>query len=399
VLPCGQMVSDSYRNSLIVLTLAVLCPSQLPAQQPKPPDSKALFEHGERALSKGQNAVAERDFNQLLRQGSRSAPIYTNLGVVYLRTNRPDAAIRVLAQAEKLAPAVAGIHLNLGLAYFRKREFKRAATQFGTVISADPANLQAHYLQGICRFMMDDFGLAISAFEPILDQEQDDLEYLYMLGTSYGMLKRDDDARKIFERLVKAGGETPHLHLLLGKAYLALGQNEKAEQELQRAAAGQPLPYAHYYLGVLYRKVGKLVQAAAQFEKEIETDPGNPWAFKEISEIKLESDDTAGAILLLEKGTAHNPDAPDLFAILGRAYLRVSNVPRATTAFRRAIALDGKNGSYHFQLSRALLSAGRGREANTEIERARTLMNAAPEGQMGALSRDQGTSTVPGESH
>src|ERR1700730_2160352 len=202
---------SSVAPAVVALLLSSLLAQQLATSQ----NAKAVFEHGQRALSLGQYGDAERDFNRVLQLGTRSAPTYANLGVVYLRTNRIDAAIKILRQAEQLAPDTPGIRLNLGLAYFKKHEFKKAIPNFGYVISSDPRNVQAHYLMGVCDFMTDDFGAAVTAFEPILDSQQDDLELLYMLGISYGMMKRPDDARSVFERLVKAGGDTPHLHLLL----------------------------------------------------------------------------------------------------------------------------------------------------------------------------------------
>jgi tetratricopeptide (TPR) repeat protein len=369
------------------------------AQRPEARDAKTIFEHGQRALSEGRYSLAEQDFDQLLRMGVRSASTYANLGVVYIRTNRLDAAIKALDRAKELAPAMTGIDLNLGLAYFKKREFKKAAPYFGHVISADPGNLQACYLKGISDFMTDDFAAAVDALAPIMDREHDDLEYLFMLGTSYGMLKRTDDSRQVFERLVGAGGDTPHLHLLLGKAYLALGQHEKAESELERAIVGERLPYAHYYLGVLDRQLGKLDSAAAEFEKEVEIAPGNPWAYKDLSVIKLDQADVRGAIVLLENGIARNPDTPDLLAALGRAYLQVPNPERAIQVLRHAIALDPKNSSYHYQLGRAYLKAGRRQEVRAEMARAQALMNDVAQSQMELLSRDRSTQAPPSEPH
>ncbi len=267
-------------------------------------DARVIFEQGQRALENQQYAVAEKDFKRVIELQADSAPAYANLGTVYLRTNRTDAAIGTLKHAEKLAPNVAAIRLDLGLAYFKKHEFKRAASEFSYVISADPGSLQAHYLKGTCDFMTDDFKPAIAALEPIFPREQDDLEYLYMLGVSYGMLKQANNANKIFEQLVEAGNNTPHLHLLLGKAYLALGDSDKAEAELKHATSGEPLPFAHYYLGVLYQKTGQFEQAAGEFEKEIAIAPDNAWAYKDLSDLELDRGDTADAILLLKKGTS-----------------------------------------------------------------------------------------------
>ncbi len=364
-------------------------PADLLSQQVSHTDPKAIAQDGQRALAERRYGDAERDFKQLLKLDKRSASIYSNLGVVYLRTGRPDLAIDVFLKAQALAPGVSGISLNLGLAYFRKHEFKLAAAYFAKVLASDPSNLQARYLDGMCSFMVDDFPAAIAAFEPLLAKEQNDLEYLFMLGTSYGMVKRTDDSLRIFGRLVEAGGDTPHLHLLLGKAYLALGQQDKAAVELKRATENQQLPFAHYYLGVLNRQLGRLDLASVEFEKEIEIAPGNTSAYKDLADIRLEQADAQGAVTVLEKGVARNPDTPELLATLGRAYLQVPNVARAIIVLQRATTLEPRSGTYHYQLGRAYLKAGRHAEASAEMARARVLSTEAPEGKMGALTKDQ----------
>jgi tetratricopeptide (TPR) repeat protein len=219
-----------------------------------------------------------------------------------------------------------------------------------------------------------------------------------MLGISYGMLKRSDDSREMFQRLVTVGGETQHLHLLLGKAYFALGQNQKAESEFQQAACGKSLPYAHYYIGVLYQKLGRIDDATLQFEQEIKIAPDNPWAYRDLSEMHLDRADTTGAIALLEKGTRINPNAPELFDVMGRAYLRTKDFDKAIAALQRATALDRRNGAYHAQLSRACLAAGKRSQADSEMARARALMTqGSSAGSMKKISRDRSTATSVGD--
>ena len=106
----------------VVVLLAGLCSSQCTAQYARTHDAQALIEHGQKALAEKQYAAAEQDFTRLLQLGVRTAPVYSNLGVAYLRLGKFDKAIQMLQQAQKLAPNVAGIRLNLGLAYFRERE-------------------------------------------------------------------------------------------------------------------------------------------------------------------------------------------------------------------------------------------------------------------------------------
>jgi predicted Zn-dependent protease len=149
------------------------------------------------------------------------------------------------------------------------------------------------------------------------------------------------------------------------------------------------LPYSHYYLGVLYQKMGKSGAAAAEFEKEIQISSNNPWAYEEFAKIKLDQGETAAAIALLEKAVTRNPDAPALQAALAKAYLEASEWQRAIPRLKRAIELDPKNGNYHYQLGRAYLKAGRQREARAEMATGRQLQVRVLEGQMQALSRDR----------
>ncbi len=394
-----SMTVQAKKSRLAATALLATFLPQLAAQQPAKRDLQAIALDAQSAFSQGQYSVAERDYNELLQMGAHSAAVYSNLGVVYLREGKLDAAIEMLDKAESLAPSLAGIRLNLGLAYFRRREFKKASKHFGEVLSMDAENTQARYLKGVCGFMMDDYESAVSDFEPLMGREQNDLEFMLMLGVSYGMLHRAEDSARTFERLVEAGGDTPHLHLLLGKAYLALGQQDQAASELERATESKTLPFVHYYLGMLNRQQGQLDLAATEFEKEIEIVPGNIWAYQELAGLRMDRGETRGAIAILDKGIARNPDSPLLLSTLGRAYLQVPDTGRAISNLTKAIALDPKNSSYHYQLGRAYLEAGRRDEANAEMKRARSVADELPEGKMEVLSRDQSTETEADEPH
>ncbi len=270
-----------------------------------------------------------------------------------------------------------------------------ASRYFGEVLSLEPNHVQARYLQGICGFMTDDFQAAVDSLQPLYAQEASDLEYLFMLGISDGMLKRTEESQQVFAQLVKAGGDTPHLHLLLGKAYLALGDLNAADEELMKASKDGPLPYAHYYRGVVAQKQGQMDHAADEFAQEVALIPNNPWAFKELAIIKVDRGDVRGATQLLERGVTNNPDTPDLYAALGRTYLQSANPRSAVPVLKRAISLDPRNGTYHFQLARAYQAEGLHQKAEEEMAQTRALSNGGTTGQMELLSRGPADTATP----
>jgi len=149
----------------------------------------------------GDYAKAEQGFRALIKIDPRSAAAYSNLGVVYLRTNRLDSAIKSFEAAHKLAPQSVGISLNLGLAYFRKKDFQQAIPHFDRVLRSDPTDEQARYLKGMCHFVIDDYESTVRTLEPLWTREQNNLDFLFVLGIAYGKLKRTQDSEKTFERV------------------------------------------------------------------------------------------------------------------------------------------------------------------------------------------------------
>jgi tetratricopeptide (TPR) repeat protein len=374
--------SPKQRWCCAILAVAISCVCRAGST-----DVAVLQARAEKALSQKQYVAAQQDLQQLLALGVKTAPVYSNLGVALLHSGKPDQAIQALKKAELLAPSVAGIRLNLGLAYYHEHDYKSASDYFGQVLSLAPDHEQARYLKGLCDFMMDNFQAAADGLQPLYPRQQQNLEYLYMLGISYGMLKKTEQSQTTFAQLVQAGGDTPQLHLLLGRAYLALGNFPEASKELEAASKDETLPYAHYYQGVLAQKQDQAEKAAEEFAKEVALAPNNPWAVKELALIRIGQGDSKGATQLLRQGIIDNPDAPDLYAVLARIYLQSSQPKIAQPLLEKAVALDAQNGAYHYQLARAYLAQGLHAKADAEMARTRALGRSDTTGQMEQLSR------------
>src|SRR5579863_5461983 len=72
-------------------------------------DPQKLFVQGETALRQNDLENAEHAFKAVIAVAPKSAPAYANLGVVYMRRQQWDAALRALRKAEALEPKEAGI--------------------------------------------------------------------------------------------------------------------------------------------------------------------------------------------------------------------------------------------------------------------------------------------------
>lgn len=138
--------------ALLLYTYSLGLPVAGARQAGTPPNPQPIFEEARRALAAGDYPKAELAFPEVLAIDPRSAAAYTNLGVVYIRINKPDAAINSLESAKKLAPQVVGINLNLGLAYYKKNDFRNAIPNFGRVLASEPGSVQARLSQRLVTF-------------------------------------------------------------------------------------------------------------------------------------------------------------------------------------------------------------------------------------------------------
>jgi tetratricopeptide (TPR) repeat protein len=105
------LVSFSY---YIVNSRVELSPARRLIPQQPPPNPKTLFEEAQRALIAHDYAKAERGFRGVKKIDPRSVAAYSKLGVVNMRLDRYDLAIKAFKEAEKLAPDVTGLDLDPG---------------------------------------------------------------------------------------------------------------------------------------------------------------------------------------------------------------------------------------------------------------------------------------------
>ena len=173
------------------------------------------------------------------------------------------------------------------------------------MLQSQADNYQAHYLLGMSYFMEDEYQHALATLGPLASAEQDNLDFLFVQSICYGRLKREKESEKAFDRLVRAGGDTAHLHFLLGKAYLDLYINQHAVTELQESIALTPkLSFAHYNLGVAYQRLGILEKAGKEFDLEMTITPQEPWSYENRDEVCLDLGQTDMAIKLYREALA-----------------------------------------------------------------------------------------------
>jgi tetratricopeptide (TPR) repeat protein len=351
--------------------------------------NQELFAKGQQALIAHRDSEALEIFRHLLAAGMNTAPVYSNLGVAYMRAGSFEEAVRSLEKAKQLAPALPGVDLNLGLARYRQRDYALAAKSFASHLERNPDSTQARYLKAVCSYMMNEYEDAATEFLR-LRGSQSSVDYFFMLGISLGELKRVSESEQAFAKMIAAGGDGPEVHVLLAQADLALHDNQNAEAEIAKVMAEAPdTPFAHYYRGIIYQARGDHAHALDDFEQEARLSPQEVWAFEHAGAIRLEQGDTSGAVRILRLGLDHNPRSAKLMSSLAKAYLRLNDPQRAIELLTAALKEEPQDGGLHYQLARAYQKAGLNRTAAAELRFADHLYRDADQRQVSSFSEEQ----------
>lgn len=332
-------------------------------------DPQKLFVRGETALAKGDLEAAETSFRQVLAIDPRAAAAYANLGVIAMRRKQWTTALAELRKAEKLAPQMAGVRLNIGLAYYRQNDFWHAIPAFESVVKDQPDSVQARFLLGQCYFLTNRWVEAVDTLQPIWPQQSNDLNYLYALGISADKAERKDLSDLALGKLAEVGGDSPEVHLLLGKAKLNLEAYDDSVKELTAAYEADPkLTFVNFYLGMAYAKKGDYPKAEAAFQRDIALEPDVVFNYDELGNVYFQMERDADAEKAYQQALKIEPDMLNPHIQLARIYQRQNRHQEALAELATAGKLDPTSSRLHYLRGQTLLKMGRSEEGKREIE-------------------------------
>ena len=341
-------------------------------------DAKVAFEKGQAALQAGDLDLAEKCFRQVLSVDAGSAAAYANLGVIAMRRKDWDGALTLLRKGEHLDAKMVGIRLNIGLVEFRRADYGAAIAPLSSVVRDQPDSSQARYL-GLCQVLTERYAEAMATLQPLWAERSGDVMYLYVLGIAAHNAGDTQLDEKALARMIEVGGDSPELHLILGKAYLNRLENDKAIAELERAAAESPRsPFVHFNLGLAQMRLGGKDELAEQeFRQDIAIEPDL-------------ADDYAQLGILYAREQKPE-DAKKARFGLAQLYFDKSKFAAALREADAAAKLAPESQNVHYLRARILGRLGRAAESKTEMAVTQKLMNQS----LGKARADLGDAAVP----
>jgi tetratricopeptide (TPR) repeat protein len=345
--------------------------TQSPSASPTPHALQATFEAGQKALIRGDLQQAEEKFHEVLKWDPLNVGAHANLGVIHMRRNQWGGALTEFKTAERLAPKVAGIRLNIGLVYFRESDYRAAIPPLESVVRDEPNSLQPRYLLGLCYFLAERYSQAVGALQPLWEKESSNLSYLYIVSIAADKTGKQALENQAAARMLEVGGNSPEVHLLIGKADLARQANESAMKELQAAAKANPrLPFVHFYLGIAYRRLNKFAPAKQEFRQDLTLDPNIAYTYDELGIVCSDLGQDQQAREYFREALRLNARLASSYYGLARIDFQEKRYEEAWSALAHAGKLDPHSASVHYLRGEILLGMGRRAESQSEFKMA-----------------------------
>ena len=328
---------------------------------------------------------------------SAGLPELLTEGQAALRNQQFDRAQRIYEQIVTLDPRSAQGHSNLGYALYMKGSYPRAIEEFQKSLELDPGLDETEVLLALSYFDTGQLQRAIPLLEKAYQKKKDDPDIAAHLGLAYLREKQADKALVVishwaeiqpesaealyfkgkaaqyvasnaFAKMAKVAPDSYRTHQLEAEMLRQQGLAPAAINEYKKAIAQKSdVAGLHYALGTLYREVGRLDEALAEFNQELRiTD--DPLTYYWIGDVYLQQNNMDRAQQSLLKALAIQPGLTGAELDLAKTYQAQHKTELAVKTLQAVVASDPDQQEAHYLLFGLYKEQGQMDQARKELE-------------------------------
>lgn len=380
----------------------------------------AAFSTGIVMTERDEPEAAYEQFARAAEKDPANEAIAIDIARHHLQRNQPQEAIRVLQRTAAQPGASGVVRALLAETLWSQGQAEGAVRAYEDALRVAPTLLAAYQQLAVIHVARRQTNQALAVLERSLAVASDDPTYWLSVADLFTWFSQVDpsqaprirsDLRKALERAEGAGPEAPADILRLGRGFLEIGENARAEalfQQLNDTAPKNPAvaanlaellirdgrlkearqhlevlsranPASHfpwYFLGVIDLEEKNEAEAVRMFRRSIQLKPDFEPAYSELAVALLNQNQPAEALDALRQGLDRFPTSFRLVYLSAMAEVRQEHYDRAIQAFKKAEALAADkatellNERFYFQVGATLGQAGREEESVEYLEKA-----------------------------
>jgi tetratricopeptide (TPR) repeat protein len=337
-------------------------------------DAQALMVLAREHESAGRIEAAAEVYKRIIAAWPTVAEPRRRLGILYARDGRLDAAIGLIAEAQRLAPDDPGYLNDLGHAYRTARRGDAAAEAYRRAIALRPDLGDGHFNLANLLRSQGKLHEAVAAYRLAIGADPGVVAYQINLGVTLQRMKLFEEAIATLRQAVALDAHAFEAHYNL--AFVLAGQRklDEAIRSYQAALAVKPdAAAAHLNLGVAFEETGRLDDAIACFARAAELAPDLAQAHVNLGAALYGKGALAPALGAIRRALELAPDKPLTHVNLAQTLQASGDLAGAEAAFRKALALDPSLTAAKAHWSIALRQMGRWEEGLALLDYAHLL--------------------------
>ena len=294
------------------------------------------FQQASEAMRRGDLDVAGDGFAAAVKSAPAFAEAHFNLGLVREEQGRLDEAVASLQKALTLKPRLHGANLFLAVAYYRTNRFDAALGAIRKETASYPKDAAAWMWLGVIELAADHPEEAATALDKAAKLAPNNVDILYHRGRAHLLVSKNS-----YEQMFRADPKSWRVHQVLAQANAEAERDTDAIREYQAAIKLAPTqPGLHEELGSELRAAGKLQEAQAALERELEINPNNAQARYKLGILLIEQADGARAKQFIEAALQQKSELRHADYNLGRAEMLLGQDEAALKLFQRAVTTE-----------------------------------------------------------
>lgn len=330
---------------------------------------------GAAMAERGDAQGAIKQFRAAVTMDSDLGAAYAALGDTLILTGDLSNARVALEEALSIDASVPLARAALGRLLYEKRDAAGAAREFGRALESDPDNPALKYNQAAALLAAGRSGEAAAILENLPGRESD-AQATSLLADAYDKKGDKEKAREMLSKALELTPESTDARIKLARSLRADGKLAQARDAAEEVLQDNPRSAeALCEMGLIEEASGETEKALQHLRAAAQADRGLADAITGAGRILVKQRQYKEAAVLLKQGLGLQNASADMHFWYGEAQLRAGKALLAMTALRTAATLAGApRGDISYSLGRAMLQAGRTKEATDELRRAHKLL-------------------------
>ena len=280
---------------------------------------------------------------EALKANPHSVPLARAITVILVHQHNPDEAITILQKAASEHPSDLAAATDLYQLYVLVGHLQQAAPMKDRLLAAKPHDRDVLYLSGIIERSAGNYQLAEKHLEESVAIDPEFFYSRYNLGALQVILHKWPEAKENLEKAIAMGIHEPQVHFELAKVLNALGEHDRAREELATYQSIKTQAESTLEANVAVAQgdkaidAGHLDEAVTNYRQAIQTMPDTAYYHYKLSTALHKNNDAAGEKKELEEAIRLNPKLSAAQGALGYLLAREGDAEGAVEHFRQAV--------------------------------------------------------------